>query len=102
MDEGVLVVRGKEERSTSGIRDAEGLAQVIRRLAIEAHEIVNCPDAGIGELINLCRQFEELLREAGGHCSQPAELENWLRNAYFAIETKLRSCLGPGRGLLAS
>ncbi len=102
MGEGVLVVREEEERSASGICDAEGLAQVIRRLAIEAHEIVNRPDARIGELINLCRQIEELLREAGGHCSRPAELENWLRNAYFAIETKMRSSLGPARGLLAS
>ena len=46
MDEGVLVVRGDQPRSESGIRDAEELARAIRRRAIEAHEIVNCPNEG--------------------------------------------------------
>jgi hypothetical protein len=44
-----------------GVRDAEVLARVIRRRAMEAHEIVNCPNARVGELIKVHRHFEELL-----------------------------------------
>jgi hypothetical protein len=102
LDEGVLVVRAGQPRSLSGIRDAEGLARSIRQRAIEAHKIVNCPNAQIGELITIRRQFAELLQEARGLSSQPTDLENWLRNAHFAIETRLRFALWPARGLLAS
>jgi hypothetical protein len=50
LDEGVLVVRGDQPRSAYGIRDAQGFARAIRRRAMEAHEIVNRPDARVGEL----------------------------------------------------
>ena len=102
MDEGVLVVRADQQRSEPGIRDAEGLARAIRRLAIEAHEILNRPDARIEELIKVRRQFQELLRETRGLSSQPTELDRWLRSAHRAIEAKLLSNLGAARRLLAS
>jgi hypothetical protein len=101
LHEGILVVGEDQPRSASGIRNAEGLARAIRRRAMEAHEIVNCPNARVGDLIKVRRHFEELIREARGLSTQPTELENWLRNAHLSIETKLRSCLGPALGLLA-
>jgi hypothetical protein len=69
---------------------------------MEAHEIMNCATARIGELITVRRHFEELLREARGVSSQPTELKNRLRNAHLSIETMLCFCLGPALGLLAS
>jgi hypothetical protein len=102
LSEGALIDRADQSRASSGIRDAAELAREIRRRAIEAHKVVNSPNAGIGELIKIRRQFEELLRVARGLSSQPTVLENWLRNAHLAIETKLRSGVGPYRGLLAS
>jgi hypothetical protein len=102
LNEGILVVRADQPRSEPGIRDAEGLVRAIRRRAIEAHAILNCPDARIGELIQVRRQFQELLCEARGLSAQPTELDRWLRSAHGAIETMLRSRLGADRGLLAS
>jgi hypothetical protein len=102
LNEGVVVVRADQPRSEPGIRDAEGLARAIRRVAIEAHKILNCPDARIGELIQVRRQFQELRGEACGLSAQPTELDRWLRSAHSTIETKLRSGLGVARGLLAS
>jgi hypothetical protein len=101
LNEGLFEVRADEPRSASSIRDAEELARAIRRRAIEAHEIMNCPNARIGKVIKIRRHFEELLQEARGLSSQPTELENWLRNAHLAIETKWRSGLGPAERLLA-
>ena len=57
MDEAVGVVRADQPRSEAGIRDAEGLARAIRRRAIQAHAILNCPDARIDELIQVRRHF---------------------------------------------
>jgi hypothetical protein len=102
MDEGLLEDKVEQQRSEPGIRDAEGLARAIRRLAIEAHEILNRPDARIGELIKVRRQFQELLRAARGLSSQPTELDRWFRSAHRTIQARLRSVLGASRRRLAS
>ena len=98
LDEGVLVVSGDASRSEFGIVDAEELAWEIRRRAIQAHAIVNGPDAQFGELLKVQRQFDELLRAARSLSSRPTELECWLRNAILTIAVKLRSCLAPVPG----
>jgi hypothetical protein len=70
LNEGVVVVRADPQRSQPGIRDTEALDG-----AIQAHEILNCPDAWLGVLIQVRRQFRELLCEARGLSSQPTELD---------------------------
>ena len=97
LNERVVVVSADQPRSEPGICDAEGLARAILRRAIQAHEILDNSDARIGELIQVRRQFQELLREARGLSSQPTELGRWLQSAHRAIEAKLRSGLGAAR-----
>ena len=91
MDEGVSVVGADKRRSVPVTLDAEELARAIRGLAVEAHEILNRPDATTGELIALRRRSRELLRVARG--SQLTEIERWLRSVHRTLDAKLLSAL---------
>ena len=91
MDEGVSVVGADKRRCEPVTLDAEELARAIRGLAVEAHEIMNRPDATAGELIELRRRSSELLRVARG--SQLTEIERWLRSVHRTLDEKSLSAL---------
>jgi hypothetical protein len=91
MDQGVSVVGADGRRSERGSLDARELAREIRRLAVDAHEILNRPDAPTGELNKLRRRIEELLRVARG--SRLSEIERWLRSAHRALDARRLSGL---------
>ena len=91
MDEGVSVVNADKRRSEPVSLDAEELVRAIRGLAVEAHEILNRPDATIGELIERRRRSKELLRVARG--SHLTEIERWLRSVHRVLDAKLLSAL---------
>ena len=61
MDEGVSVIGVDDRRAEPVTLDAEEFARAIRGLAVEAHEIMNRPNAATGELIELQRRSKELL-----------------------------------------
>src|SRR5262249_48306511 len=91
MDEGVLGVDADTRRSEPASLDAEELAREIRRLAVEAHRSLSRPEARTGELTELRRRFQELLRVARG--SQLTEIERWLWSAHRALDARLLSGL---------
>jgi hypothetical protein len=91
MDQEVSRVGSDRRRSEPGALDAKELAQEIRRLAVDAHEILNRPNTTIGELAELRRRFKELLRAA--RASQLTEIERWLWSAHRALDAKLLSGL---------
>jgi hypothetical protein len=83
MDENVAVVGADRRRCEPVTLDAEELGRAVRGLAVDVHEIMNRPDATIGELIELRRRSKELLRVARG--SQLTEIERWLRSVCIAL-----------------
>ena len=91
MDEGVLGVDADTRRSEPATLDAEELTGAIRRLAVDAHEILNRRDAATGELTELRRRSQELLRVARG--SQLTEIERWLWSAHRQLDARLLSGL---------
>ena len=91
MDEGVSVAGADKRRSEPVTLDAEELARAIRGLAVDAHEILNRPDATTGELIERRRRAKELLRVVQG--SQLTEIERWLRSVHRTLDAKLLSAL---------
>jgi hypothetical protein len=64
--------------------DAGQFARAIRRLAVDAHRALQRPDASDGELLELRRRSEVLLRAARG--SRLAEIRRWLRSARRALD----------------
>jgi hypothetical protein len=91
LEKGVSVVGADKRRSEPVTLDAEELARAIRGLTVEAHEIMNRPDAATGELIKLRRRSKELGRVARG--SQLTEIERWLRSVHRTLDAKLLSAL---------
>jgi len=83
MDGNVSLVGADKRRWEPVTLDAEELGRAIRGLAVEVYAIMNRPDATIGELIELRRRSQELLRLARG--SQPTEIELWLRSVCIAL-----------------
>ena len=67
--------------------DPEELARLIRRLAIETHRALKCPEISVDELTSLYRQAEALLDHTQEQ--RAAELHRWLRNAIRAIDARL-------------
>ena len=91
MDQDISIGSADGRRSEPDTVDAKELARQIRRLAVEAHEILNRPDTTTGELTKLRRRFRELLRAARG--SQLTAIERWLWSAHRAVDARLLSGL---------
>ena len=91
MDEGVSMRKAEKSGTVPGILDAEELARAIRRLAIDAHQTLNQPDATASELIELRRRFRELIRAPRG--SRLTEIDRWLRSANRRLDLRLMSDL---------
>jgi hypothetical protein len=87
-DDGVSTAGAEEGIRGPGIIDAERFARAIRRLAVDAHRALKRPDAPDGELMELRRRFEVLLRAARG--SQQAEIHHWLRSAHRKLDDTRR------------
>ena len=100
MDQDVSIVGTDGRRSQAGTLDAKELAREIRRLAVDAHEVLNRPGATTGELTKLRRRFQELLRTARG--SQLTEIERWLQSAHRALDARLLSGLAGALDLTVS
>jgi hypothetical protein len=64
--------------------DAGQFAGELRRLAVDAHRALPRPDASGGELLELRRRTEVLLRAARG--SGQAEIRRWLRSVQRALD----------------
>ncbi|HZW34010.1 MAG TPA: hypothetical protein VFF52_25020 [Isosphaeraceae bacterium] len=91
MDEAFLRVGADQRRSQPETFDAGEFARSIRRLAIEAHEILNRPDAVTAELVELRRRLRGHLRAA--RSLQLAAIERWLWSAHRALDARLLSSL---------
>jgi hypothetical protein len=87
-DEGVSTSVAEEDAGSPEGMDAEQFAWAIRRLAVDAHEALQRPDASDGELLELRRRSEVLLRAARG--ARQAEIRRWLRSAQRALEEARR------------
>ena len=78
----------RASRATHSIESGKGEAEM-RQLAVDAHEILNRPDATTGELVRMRRRSWELLH--GARASQLSEIERWLRSAVRMLDAKLLS-----------
>jgi hypothetical protein len=87
-DEGVSTSSPEEGAESPVDMDAEQFAWAIRRLAVDAHGALQRPDAPDGELLELRRRSEVLLRAARG--SRQAEIRRWLRSAHRALDETRR------------
>jgi hypothetical protein len=68
--------------------DAGQFARAIRRLAVDAHRALQRPGASDGELRELQRRSEVLLRAA--RVSRKAAIRRWLRSAHRALDEARR------------
>ena len=91
MHERASAVGANERQSEPETLDVGRFARVVRRLAIEAHEILNRRDAMAGELTELRRRLQELLRAARD--SRLTEIEHWLRSADRRLDARLLTTL---------
>jgi hypothetical protein len=87
-DEGVSTSGVEEGAGSPGGMDAGQFARALRRLAVDAHRALRCPDASDGELLELRWRSEVLLRAAPG--ARQAEIRRWLRSAHRALNETRR------------
>jgi hypothetical protein len=87
-DEGVSTSGAEEGAGSPEGMDAEQFACAIRRLAVDARGALQRLDALDGELLELRRRSEVLMRAARG--SRQADIRRWLRSAHRALDEARR------------
>jgi hypothetical protein len=87
-DEGVSTSGAEQGAGRPEGMDAEQFAWAIRRLAVDARGALQRLDALDGELLELRRRSEVLLRAARG--SRQAGIRRWLRSADRALDEAMR------------
>jgi hypothetical protein len=87
MDQGAWGVGADTRRQEPDRLDAAEWAGALRRLAVDAHEILNRPDATTDELVEIRRRLKGLLRASRG--SRLSEIDRWLRSADSRLDARL-------------
>jgi hypothetical protein len=90
-DEGVSMAGAVKDLRARGIFDAGEFARAIRQLAVDAHRALKRPDASAGDLMDLRRRCQKLLRAARG--SRQTEIHGWLRSVDRTLDSRLASDL---------
>jgi hypothetical protein len=83
-DKGISTSDAEEGAGSPEGMDAEQFACAIRRLAVDAHGALHRPDALKGELLELRRRSEVLLRAARG--ARQGEIRRWIRSVQRALD----------------